>query len=576
MTFLPIVERELRQQARRPRTYWARFAAVLVGVMIALGLLSPSFHGVIAPDQTGRALFLTLGGLAFAYALLSGVFTTADCISEEKRDGTLGLLFLTDLSGHDVVAGKLAGRSLNAIYGLVAVFPVLALALLFGGVTAGEFWRATLALLNTLFLSAAIGMGVSVRGRDGRLAMAATLLGVMTLAVVPWLFTNLRAPLAAGSLSPFLLASPLLAAALVTDAHFAVHSAAFAAALGVQHMLGWLALVWAALNVRGSWQEQRRRPVSRAWGRLGVVSGGNGFSAVLVPAAVRARWLEQNPVLWLAWRDRWWRGNVPLFFTLGLCAALMGWLTLRSVWQAPLLAALTAWVLHAVVKLWLAAEACRLLHDARQNGALELLLVTPLRQADIVNGLLASVKRRFGSPVALVLVVDILLLMFITSLGAGGELALSLVFFVMAGIFLADTYTLTWVGLWQGMAAPTLTRAFLGTVNRVLLMPWAVFVGFSGALVFLNEGRPPSEGTLMALWFAASYVTNGVLCAVSINRVTADFRDMAAREQSLGLLRELVRFFRSESPAGGSRSAPPQPQLGRTAPGSSSSSPAST
>ena len=56
-------------------------------------------------------LFCILTGSAVFYCLLSGVWFTADCLSEEKREGTLGLLFLTDLKGYDVVLGKLVATS---------------------------------------------------------------------------------------------------------------------------------------------------------------------------------------------------------------------------------------------------------------------------------------------------------------------------------------------------------------------------------------------------------------------------------------------------------------------------------
>src|SRR5437762_6345486 len=64
----------------------------------------------------GRYLFRALFGFAFVYCLFIGARLTADCLSEEKRDGTLGLLFLTDLKGYDVVFGKLAATSVNSIY----------------------------------------------------------------------------------------------------------------------------------------------------------------------------------------------------------------------------------------------------------------------------------------------------------------------------------------------------------------------------------------------------------------------------------------------------------------------------
>lgn len=74
---------------------------------------------------------------------------TADSLSRERREGTLGFLFLTDLQGY-VVAGKLAGLALIPLHGLLATFPIAALTLCLGGVTAGEFWRTQWVVANTL------------------------------------------------------------------------------------------------------------------------------------------------------------------------------------------------------------------------------------------------------------------------------------------------------------------------------------------------------------------------------------------------------------------------------------------
>ena len=63
----------------------------------------------------------------------------------------MGLLFLTDLKGYDVVLGKFIARSLPALYGLLALLPLIGIPLLLGGVTGSEFWRMALALVNALF-----------------------------------------------------------------------------------------------------------------------------------------------------------------------------------------------------------------------------------------------------------------------------------------------------------------------------------------------------------------------------------------------------------------------------------------
>src|SRR6266516_1718500 len=129
MTFLPIVDRELRVAARKRNTFWLRVVAALVALII--GGVSP-FGG---RGQMGGPLFAVLTWLSVGLALSAGLFFTSDCVSEEKREGTLGFLFLTDLHGYDVVLGKLLATSLRAICALLAVFPILAITLLMGGVT---------------------------------------------------------------------------------------------------------------------------------------------------------------------------------------------------------------------------------------------------------------------------------------------------------------------------------------------------------------------------------------------------------------------------------------------------------
>src|SRR3989454_12242252 len=184
MTFLPIVERELRVTARRRGTYWNRALSALAAILIFGGALI--FEAQTPPKELGKELFNIVSGLFLLSSLAAGVRYTADCLSEEKREGTLGLLFLTDLRGYDVVLGKLAATSVSAFYGLLAVLPVLAVPLLLGGITNAELWRVALVLVNTFLLSLAIGIFGSALSRDARRAMAANLaLGLLLMAVLP-------------------------------------------------------------------------------------------------------------------------------------------------------------------------------------------------------------------------------------------------------------------------------------------------------------------------------------------------------------------------------------------------------
>src|SRR5437667_5392768 len=118
--------------------------------------------------QMGGVLFGVLTWLSVAGVLAAGLFFTSDCVSEEKREGTLGFLFLTDLRGFDVVAGKLLATSLRGFYALLAIFPILAATLLMGGVTGAQFWKTSLALVNALVCSLAAGLFISTLSRDSQ------------------------------------------------------------------------------------------------------------------------------------------------------------------------------------------------------------------------------------------------------------------------------------------------------------------------------------------------------------------------------------------------------------------------
>src|SRR4029450_4653325 len=138
MTFLPIVGRELRVPARKRSTFWLRVTAAFIGLLVGAGCMI--LMAVAGVPRLGSALFGTLTWLCIIAALSAGLFFTSDCLSEEKREGTLGFLFLTDLRGYDVVLGKLLATSLRCVFGLLAIFPIIAITQIMGGVELLEFW----------------------------------------------------------------------------------------------------------------------------------------------------------------------------------------------------------------------------------------------------------------------------------------------------------------------------------------------------------------------------------------------------------------------------------------------------
>src|SRR5437762_4983713 len=247
MTFLPIVGRELRVTARRRGTYWNRALSALAAILTFGGALI--FEAQAPPKELGQHVFDILSGLFLLTSLAAGVRYTADCLSEEKREGTLGLLFLTDLRGYDVVLGKLAATSLNCIYGLFAIFPVLAIPLLLGGVSVDEFWRVTLALMNALFNSLAAGILVSAMSKSPRRAMMCTFLLLLFIhgglpSIGLWVAQRYYGGI---TLDTFFLPSVGYAYRWALDAWFKARPDQYLESMLVIHGLGWAMLALASV-----------------------------------------------------------------------------------------------------------------------------------------------------------------------------------------------------------------------------------------------------------------------------------------------------------------------------------------
>src|SRR5437660_8101734 len=246
MRFLPIVDRELRVTARRRSTYTLRLLAAAAAFSIILWLCLFPTQGQ-PPADLGKSLFTVLSILAFAYCLLVGPFMTADCISSEKREGTLGLLFLTDLSSLDVVLGKWAATSLAGFYGLLAVLPVLGIPLLLGGVTPGEYGRVALAVVNAILFSLTAGMFVSALSREQTKAILGSFILVLALSgLLPGLMVLLiKGFLGRGiaGFPPVALASPIYTGQFALEAAYRSHPKLFWMSLGTVHALCWVFMI---------------------------------------------------------------------------------------------------------------------------------------------------------------------------------------------------------------------------------------------------------------------------------------------------------------------------------------------
>jgi ABC-type Na+ efflux pump permease subunit len=485
MTFLPIVDRELRAAARRRRTYrlrlWAAGLACFVVawfLMISLPLPLPQAAGF------GKGLFLWLSWGVLAFCVFEGARSTSDCLSGEKREGTLGLLFLTDLRGHDVVLGKFVSAALRTLYSLLAVFPILGLTLTMGGVTGGEFWRVALALVVLMFFSLATGLFVSALSEDSRRALVGTLL----LLAVSWL-----GPIALSNLLTLVeplhyqgqvaWASPLFAfPAAFADAYFGPRAAGYWVSVGVGLAFGGLFLRLAAWRVGTSWQGFRRLTWPARW-RERWERWNFGDAATRVQQ--RRRWLGVNPAYWLARR----RSGRRLVTWLLLGVATVAWIALWWIDVAqgnPQGAAAGAGAAFTFAICWgmklaVAAHAAQTFADARRNGAFELLLSTPLAAHEILRGHALAVRSVWLGPAvaALLLVFGIAVSATVVDL-SWGTLPLT-VFTAVAQLtyeplkFACDLLAVYWVASWLSLKHGRANEATIKAILYTQVLPFILF-----------------------------------------------------------------------------------------------------
>ena len=552
MTFLPIVERELRVAARRRATYWIR-TGFGVGA-IAIGFFVWLDNRFAPPNVFGQSLFVALAVLSVFYCLTCGLRSTADCLSEEKREGTLGLLFLTDLRGHDVILGKLAATSFAGVCAILATFPIMAVPLMMGGVSAGDFWRVMLLLVNTTLLSLSVGIAVSAWSRQAYKAITATaallffitagcpILAGLIYALVP----THRSAVGDSLLLPCPFYTLGQAWAFNAPRPYLRH---FWWSSGVVHALTWLFLALACFLVPRSWQDrptpargERRREF---WRKL-------AYGTLARRQAFRTRLLNRNPVAWLNARAR--LKPTLVWSAIGLVAGLwaVGYLMAGDEWFCEGVYLPMAILLNCLLKLWVALEAGRNLAEDRKSGALELVLSTTLSVREMLQGQWMALRAQFLGPVLTVIALQLIFLVASLQRESFYAQPLNPVLWVASILLLlADLAALAWVGLWGALTARKPSHIAGMTFVRILCAPWVLFIVICILTSNLIE-ETPNDPILtwkfyLGLWFGLSLLTDlgfGLGAALHLRR---SFRALALQRYA-PTTSALTRWFRRKPP----------------------------
>lgn len=428
-----VVQRELKSESRNPFSYWLRI--ISVGTLLATMAVLTSDDS--ASFGTGLVIFKATNVVLFAGIWIMVPLATSDSISRERREGTLGLLYLTPLTSLEIILAKALAQSLRFMIVVLASLPVLTIPFFIGGVT----WQAA--------------------------AKAA----LMQLGAVCWAITSsLLASSCCKRFIPSLLLATLLGgfyagvyngsctvgtkAVLISSVFFLLFSYGLAASNADK----------ATLDAPPTPEdEQSRQELGKPF-----------FEASLLNNWLRRK-LERNPVGWLEQRSLggrltlWgWFAGIVIFYCFVLSMYSSHWDRLNTchVWAACLLA------------VSLAMCSATSFRRERESGVLELLLVSPMKVEEILFGRLRGIWSQF-LPAMLLLTVCWLFLYY--SVRGAGQSNLP---FPLSKLLLGATTFLfvPLLGLYFSLRQKHLLSAFLGTSVAAILLPYGVSVGVAWAL----------------------------------------------------------------------------------------------
>jgi ABC-type transport system involved in multi-copper enzyme maturation permease subunit len=466
-----VIERELRSESRRPVTHVLRVIAAAALFAVLATLLLGARMGLA---RVGPALFAALRDTLVLSFWVMAPLMTADCISREKREGTLGLLFLTPLRFMDVIFGKAGVHMLRAVTLFLAAVPILGLPFVFGGVGWAGMIVALVYLANAILLGIAAGIYSSVNGGNPAAVMVRAEAFALLLALVSSVWTYSIGGMAAHSLPAAIVFSPISLACSIV---------AFISILKLSAML-----------LKRNWQTQTADFEPPRWVK--------NFSASPFWQEFfywnKSRTLDRNPVAWLqeySWTARLTKWGWLLLLLFAEFNIIVGnWTGVGSPgWQV---------LLTTMLALGVAFSATGSFRRERETGLLEVMLVTPLSVRQLLRGRLWGIfVHYFGAMAVLIAgyIGDRYLNKRLYSEGFFAFLfpnPLAFLAVMMTGLYLSLfrlNFLIAAIGAWVlAFVAPELTSLALGQVLRS-----------ASAVVWISIGL--ELALIGAVWALASY-----------------------------------------------------------------------
>ena len=529
----------MRLRSRRWGTYLLRMFVAGGRMLIILMAIIPRF---VRLQEQSLVMLIGCAVVGMVVTQLSGCFFTADCISSEKREGTLGLLFLTPLRARDIVIGKFASHSVVIFFGILALAPVLFIPLLNGGVTAAQTIRLFVGITVSLFLSLSVGIWMSAIGREAKSTVIGTLVVLLLINCLPilYIFVGVEVfdvkdlgPFGPPQLAPWAL---VMFAIDEMTSRFGV-SLFWGAAIAQSVLaIGALAGGWVVLSriARSGDFESKAKEEKEV---------GAGFWRRII------RWVSRptrrkigplrnsRPYQWLSecgWSESAWQRWFRRLLWFGFFASFVPSMFVRRIDADEFLGTAFCFTvaLHVFIKLQMAFEATRQISADHKQGCLELVLSTPLDTRLIVHGAGKAARSAHGFQFRCLVAMNLTLWVAILFAGRhygirGDEFGLFSILLI-GGAFAAmsDRRAMLRLGAFLALRRKTHLKAALGVMLLVVAAPWIVV---ALALLMGAFGRIDEEGVIaiFVVWFVACIIWNIQLDSRIRRHLNERFRELA-------------------------------------------------
>lgn len=178
---LALLTRALRLEARSWKPYALRLGLLAVLTLVVMAQRSSAFAG--AP---GLQLFSAAGFLNLVAVLMIGAPVFASVVTEEREEGTLGLLLMTGMRPVALLLGKSVSRLISVVLIILVQLPFTLLARLLGGISLTQILATYICLLGVAALLSQAGLLASVLFGRSRDAVGATVAVTLGFLVAPF------------------------------------------------------------------------------------------------------------------------------------------------------------------------------------------------------------------------------------------------------------------------------------------------------------------------------------------------------------------------------------------------------